>query len=328
MALGCSFMRAMKRRVAIGDDRHPGLPFVLTLRGETKAIGGDEMTITDRIRQTTHQREIDHNSRLQRLTAATLGGLITLIAGGCGLQANGTGAGGVAGVLASLEPLTKNCDGPLNGYAALELSAPGRSNPHLQSARLLEVHDMADQVAACGGSLKAVAFSSSAVETFTLGEEEFPTSSGTETARLIQANHAVNALMSSVTANMPAAMHRLSPNGTDVLAQLTLAHQDQQQRQTGKLYVQLETSGVTTTGPVVMSGLTFTDQAARIAVRQVQVPDLSGATVRIVGVGKVAVPGSRQSATSRTAAVTDFYSIACRRTHAHCLVTTDYTPGG
>jgi len=175
--------------------------------------------------------------------------------------------------------------------------------------------------------MKVVAFSSSAAETFTLGEDDFPTTSGsTETARLIQADHVEGDLFDEVEGEVPTAEKSLQPNGSDVLAQLRLAAQYESQRGEGKLYVGLATDGIATTKPVAMNTPTFTREVARSTADELHLPAMPGAAVRIAGIGKTT--GERQLHTTRIAAITAFYSIACRRTKAHCLVTTDYTAQG
>lgn len=245
----------------------------------------------------------------------------------CGLTAGTGGAGGVAGTLARLEPLSASCNGPVNAYVALDDSSTGRGSPQLIASHLQALHGEADQAAACGGYMKVIAFSSSAAEIFTLGEASFPTTSGTETARLIQANNAENDLLSEVEDSLPEALHQLTANGTDVLAQLTLAQQFEAQRPTGRLYVQLDTDGISTTKPVIMNTPAFNKRAARSAARRVSVPRLTDASVQIVGIGQTTE--TKRPSTARIDALTTFYELACRRTGAaQCLVSTDYTTGG
>jgi hypothetical protein len=235
-------------------------------------------------------------------------------------------ASGVAGVIGRLKPLTANCDGPLNGYVALDMSATGRGDQELLEERMQVASDTMDQVAACGGHLKVVAFSSSAAETFTLGEADFPASGSTETARFIEADKAEGEARDKVEEEIPTAEKQLNPNGSDVIAQLHLAQQYQLQRGEGVLNAVLATDGIATTKPIKMNTPSFTADVARKAANQIRLPSLKGAEVRIVGVGKST--GARQLHTKRTQAITAFYSIACRRTGAKCLVTTDYTTRG
>jgi hypothetical protein len=242
---------------------------------------------------------------------------VALIASGCGLQAGG--GGGVGEILGRLRPLTENCDGPINSYDGIDMSASARGDSTLKAARLAALSGAADQTAACGGTIKVVAFSSSAPETFTLGEGELPTEFGTQTARLLKANEKVDDLMAEVEDNFVAGAKELNSHGTDVLAQLTLAKQYQEQSGEGTLHVLLETDGIATTKP-------FDAGTAREAAESVPVPDLSGATVNIVGVGKAT--GARQLSTEKATAIVAFFTKVCERSGADCLVTNDYTSGG
>ncbi len=229
-------------------------------------------------------------------------------------------------MLARLKPLIANCDGPINVYAGDDASASGRGDLTLTENRSQALHDLADQAAACGGYMKVVSFSSNAAETFPLGEAEFPTSSSTETARLIQANNAESQLLGEVDDNLPEALRELNANGTDVLAQLTLAQQFEAQRQDGSLYIAILSDGINTVKPVVMNTPSFSVQAARAAANQVFVPELADASVRIIGIGQST--GVKRPSTARINALTTFYELVCQRTGADCLVATEYTKRG
>ncbi len=257
-----------------------------------------------------------------KLWASLLIATCAIVVVGCG---GGAGAGGVAAMLPRMQSLAAECHGPLDAYDGLDASATAREDPTLTATRLEAVGGLAEQVAACGGVLKVVAFSSGAAETAVLGEARFPTSSGTETARLIKADGVADELLAEVEAALPRAFRELDPDGTDVLAQWKLARQFAEQVPDGHLYVQLETDGLNTVEPVVMNTPSFTPAAARSAAETVALPDLSGTTVRIVGIGETS---GRRPATKRVDALTTFYGLACRRSGAsRCLVTTDYTAG-
>lgn len=237
-----------------------------------------------------------------------------------------TGSGGVAGMLQHLKPLAANCHGPDEIYVGDDGSTTGRGDATLTEARLGLIRDAADQAAACGGVMKVVLFGRSEAESSTLGEAEFPTSSGTETARLIQANKVEEGLLSEIEDGLPSALKEVDPKGTDVLSQLELARQFSEQVPAGHLYVVLATDGIQTVKPVVMNTPGFTPAAARKAAAQVSSPDLSGATVQIAGIGQTS--GARRPTTEHVEALTTFYEETCTRTGAsECLVTTDYTTG-
>jgi hypothetical protein len=246
----------------------------------------------------------------------------------CGTQAVGS-AGGIAGVLAHLRPLEKTCHGPLNGFFDDDISGSGRGSQPLADARLSELRDLTNRVAACDGDMQANAFSSSAADSITLGEAAFPQTSGTDTARLIGANNAANRFLETVEGSLTTAMREVSPAGTDVLSQLVLAKQFQAQHESGTLEAEIVTDGIATAGPVYMETPKFTVLVAEADARRVEVPDLAGARVRIVGIGRSAGLGFGHLPAERIAAMTRFYEIACQRTGAAgCLVTTDYSHGG
>jgi len=225
-----------------------------------------------------------------------------------------------------LKPLTENCDGQLNGYFGIDMSASARGDARLQEIRIAALKEAADQVAACGGTAKVVAFSASAPETLTLGEQDFPASFGTETARMIKADAIEGDLIGEVEDGLATAASELQPHGTDILAQLTLAKQYEEQSGEGDLFVLLETDGIATTKPVDMTAPQFDAKAARAAAETVSVPNLSGATVDIAGVGKST--GERQLSTEKATAIVEFFTQACERSGAECLVTNDYRAGG
>jgi hypothetical protein len=275
------------------------------------------------IQARSHSGWISPRSMIRRPRASVGACMVAALAlAGCGLQASGT-AGGVAGLLARLHPLEAQCHGSMSGFFGWDFSGSDRGSSPLMASRLKQLRAMTDQVAACGGTLQAVAFSSSTTDTSTLAEAAFPTTSSTDTARLIQANRVIGRFMAEATKNVASAMNRVSPAGTDVLGELGLARQSQEQHPGGTLYVTLATDGIATTGPVFMDRQTFTKPVAEAAAETVTVPDLPGAQVRMVGVGKTAAPGARQLSTARTEALTAFYRIVCKRTGAaSCLIST------
>lgn len=280
-----------------------------TQLGDTR----DLTSLQPRLRRTRHRVFV---------ILALIGAL--LLGTGCDMESTGA-TGGFAKNVNELKQLADNCTGPLNGYVALDLSASARGDAKLIEERLQALRDATSQVAACGGYMKAVAFSSTASETFTLGEAEFPTSFGTETARLIQGGKVRDEVLGDVEGNLAAAERHLNPNGSDILSQLALAAQYQAQRGEGTLYADLLTDGVATTRPVLMNKPTFTDGVARSEAMSLSLPGLAGAEVRVAGIGRITSTHKLHSA--RIEAISDFYEIACRQAKAQCLVTTDYTKG-
>jgi hypothetical protein len=273
-------------------------------------------------------RSNTHTGFAVRLAAMAAALLAIAVLAACETASTNPEAAGAAGALARLKPLAENCDGPVNGYAGLDVSASAQGDDDLIAARLAEIENVVNQVAACGGHVKVIAFASSATDTTTLGERMFAAEFGTENARLIQGDREAKELMEEIEEGVPGAIEQAAPGGTDVLAQLELARQFQAQRGEGALYVALATDGIATTGGLRMNTPRFTVEAAEEAGGRVQVPDIAGATVRIAGVGQKAGDGSQQLSTARVTALVRFHEIACERTGASCLVTTDYAYGG
>ena len=235
-------------------------------------------------------RNYRHQGSLSVFAARVSAGVVMLSAGitlaACETVGTNPDAPGAAGALARLKPLVESCEGPINGYGGLDISASAVGDEDLLADRLAEIEGMVNQVAACGGYVKIVAFASSVTDTVTVGEQTFPTEFGTENARLIEADKGVQALIGEVEQNIAGAIDQAAPGGTDVLAQLELARQFQAQRGDGTLYVQLATDGIATTKPVRMSTPDFTLDVAGQAAETVPVPDLTGAMVRIAGIGE------------------------------------------
>lgn len=244
---------------------------------------------------------------------------------GCALE-SGAGKGGVAAVLARLRPLAKDCDGRLNGWFDWDLSGSGRGDDALSQTRLGAVRDLADRVAACGGYVKVVAFSASVAETVGLGERAFSTEGGTETARLIQADKDVDALMGEVEDNLASARGQVAANGTDVFAQFQLAWEFQAQRSSGSLVAYVATDGIATKGPIRVDAA-FDPNAVRSLATQVPMPHLADAEVRVFGIGHSVGPRALALTSEQIEGLVGLYDGACARAGAHCLVTTDYTKG-
>jgi hypothetical protein len=266
---------------------------------------------------------------LPRFTLVATALILCLSANGCGPFGT-SDADPIQSYLPQMEKLAGACSGPVNAYIAQDLSATGLGSSALLEARANQLKIAVLPVAACGGYVQAVGFSASSADTLPFGEKSFPVKgSGEEdTARLIAAHKAYKQFLAAVHAQMPHVAKAVGPRGTDVLAQLQLAHEFAAQHP-GHLVVQVETDGIASTGPIYMEYPQFTTAVAEMEAGSVSVPQLSGATVRFVGIGRTAAPGSFQLSTARVDALLRFYEIVCHRTNAaQCDVVTDYAEGG
>ncbi len=267
--------------------------------------------------------------KLTRFVMATGAVIACSITSGCG-PFGASLAEPIQTYLPQMEKLAGTCSGPTEAYVAQDLSATGLGSSALLEARALELKRVVLQVAACGGYVQAVGFSASSADTVPFGEKSFPVKgSGEEqTARLIAAHKAAKQFLAAVHAQMPHVAKAVGPRGTDVLSQLQLAREFASQHP-GHLVVQIETDGISSTGPVYMEYPQFTKAVAEAEANDVSVPQLPGATVRFVGIGHTSAPGSFQLSTARVEALLRFYEIVCHRTDAaQCDVVMDYAEGG
>lgn len=263
-------------------------------------------------------------TKISRIYAsvAIVGCMIVIAA--CG-QAGGPG--GVAGTLQRLEPLAAECDGPVTGYVEIDGSVSGRGDETLTAERLGALGHLADRVAACGGVLRVVLFGRSVSEEARLGEAEFAKSSGTEAARLIAAQKLEEGLRVEVEESLPRALEEVRPDGTDLVSTFESAEDFARQRPGGALYVQIDSDDISTVEPVKMNTAKFTPGAARDAAGSLSLPDLSGAHMEFLGVGRSS--GARRPSTEKVRALTVFDETACRRMHAtSCDASSDYVTGG
>jgi hypothetical protein len=241
-----------------------------------------------------------------------------------GLALSACSLGQSGGSLGALQQLAKSC--PSNhqvaGYAAIEDSANARGNSALTNERLLEVQDLADLAAACGGYLQVVAFSSSETAYQTLYIGPLVPTGATLNSRLLQVPGMVAAAMNTVRSALPRATRQLPADGTDVLSELTLAGQMVQQLGSNyQLHALILTDGVSNTGIAITNSAAFTMAAAVSLGKSVPVPSLDRSFVTFAGIGRVAT--GTPAPTPYVEALTAFYRIACSRTGATCTVVTN-----
>jgi hypothetical protein len=244
------------------------------------------------------------------IAAASIGACAVLSA--CG----GTGA---VGRLGELKRTARTCPahGDLAAYVAWDVRRTLR-RPRVTAARLESLDRTAERVAACGGTLRVVAFGPTAASTARLYDGELRPLGATENARLLRVPHLVDEVHQRVRQELPAVLAEVSGQGADPVSQLAAAEQFRRQLGAGyTLRVVIETSGFGRGAP---------DDSANLAAN-VSVPDLSGADVVVAGLGKVG-----RGAPTPTPVVDElrtFYGQLCRRTHARsCLAITDLAPLG
>jgi len=219
------------------------------------------------------------------------------------------GTAGAVTQLGELKSVAATCPAHshLAAYVAWDARRGLRSR-RIAAVRLDSLEQTADRVAACGGSLRVVAFGPTAASTVRLYDGELRPRGATENARLLRVPHLVGQVREQVERALPGAFAELSGRGADPLSQLSAAEQFRRQLGPGyALHVVIETSGlVGRSGPATAG----------------PVPDLRGAGVVVAGIGKVGRAAPTPSPVVE--ALRRLYGRVCARTHAaSCLVITD-----
>lgn len=176
-----------------------------------------------------------------------------------------------------------------------------------------------DRTALCGGHASVFMFASSSGATSMVFDGDLRVDAPTENARARKAEKLADEAMKSIHISYDAALAGTSGTGTDVLGMLPLFEQAGAQFPDLTAEYLLSTDGLTN---VSVDPTTAADaDAARTLADQQSVPDLSGASLQIVGIGKLA-SGEVPSAT--VAAVTAFWEQVCQNTGAStCQVSTE-----
>jgi hypothetical protein len=232
----------------------------------------------------------------------------------------GCGTAGAVTQLGELKSVAATCPGHSHvaAYVAWDAQRALRGR-RIAAARLDSLEKTAERVAACGGSLRVVAFGPTAASTVRLYDGELRPRGATENARLLRVPHLVAQVRGHVQQALPGAFAELSGRGADPLSQFSGAEQFRRQLGPGyALHVVIETSGfLRGSDPATAAGAT-TNQA---------VPDLRGVDVVVAGIGKVGRGAPTPSPVVE--ALRRFYGRICERTHAgSCLVITDLAPLG
>ncbi|WP_298868488.1 hypothetical protein [uncultured Microbacterium sp.] len=175
------------------------------------------------------------------------------------------------------------------------------------------------RTAICGGHLRVFFFASSTGATVPLFDGDLAVDAPTENAKLRKAGKLADQTSARIAEKYDTALESLTGNGTDVLGMLSLLSQ------TNVQYPDLEPINVLLTDGLTnidfdISQLTSTEAATKLADQQ-PVPDLSGADVSLLGIGKQA---GGEIPSSLIAHLTTFWERICHNTGAaQCHVSTE-----
>lgn len=262
------------------------------------------------------------NTHVLRLRAVGVTAVLALVAG-CGPKP--TDPAQLAQDKQALQTCPK--DKKVAAKVALDASGSGRT-PELSPEHTAAITSVARRTAICGGRLKVNLFSATSAATVTLYDEEVILPGATDNARLHHVQKAVDEAIRRITEGYKPALEKLSPNGSDVLAEYQDAAAYIKQRGTGyRLELLILSDGYQATGNVNLGGNALTQAQATALAARLNVPKLPGASVTVAGIGRVAAGKPASSAVVE--GTIRFWDAVCARAQAEeCLSVTDLSVEG
>jgi len=238
------------------------------------------------------------------------------VVGGC--------SSGAPDSLAHAEQVAASCPTDGTRIAALvQVDRSGsRRNQTATPAEELVIREVTERTAICGGRLRVTSFSDSMIGV-TVFDADLQLDGATANARLRKAPKAVDAVMEQITAALPDAANELVDGATDIVSQYQLgAEYAAQLATTGPVVLEqtIVTDGIQTAG-LDLSDPSLTVAQAESLAATFPVPDLTGAAVRLIGIGRQA--DNAPLPTPYIAALRAFHTTICEDTGATCTVVTD-----
>lgn len=175
-----------------------------------------------------------------------------------------------------------------------------------------------DRVATCSGTLSVEAFGSSSGQTVPIYSGSLSVEAPTENAERRKAEKLADEVSGEIRGHYDEAIGRVHASSTDVVGLLRLIKEAQTQRPDAVHEVLILTDGFTNVS-VDPSSVSSTEDAQGLA-DSLNVPDLSGVTLRIIGVGR----SSTEVPSAVIERVTAFWERLCERTGASCTVATNW----
>lgn len=260
------------------------------------------------------------NERKQNAGMALCAALVLLLSA-CGI------AGQAPGELGSGQRILATCpDARLASKVDVDVSGSARTTD-LVAERIEIIRDAARRTAICGGHLRVTAFSSSSAATTTLFDGDVVVPGATDIARLRKVPHVVESVMAEITPAYDAVLSTPpTDGGSDIVAQYRLGQEYLAQLGDGyELSLWILTDGFQTTGRGIVDRALTSAEAAELA-SQIDLPDLTDASITVAGLGRVA---GQAPTTDVVDGLVAFYDALCDRSQAaSCLSVTDYVAGG
>lgn len=242
--------------------------------------------------------------------------VVAVVLSGCSTQTIGS--------LAHAEQIAASCPADEARIAALvQVDRSGsRRSPTAASDEKQVIREAAERTAICGGHLKVTLFSGSMIDA-TVFDADLQLDGATANARLRKVPKAVDSVMEQISATTHDATNRLDDGATDIVGQYQHgAEYEAQLSATGSFHLEqtILTDGIQTAGQDLGDSALTTEQADALAATA-NVPDLSDAMVRVIGIGRQA--DDTPLPTPYIAALRTFHIAVCERTGAECTVVTD-----
>ncbi|WP_120003345.1 hypothetical protein [Nesterenkonia muleiensis] len=212
-------------------------------------------------------------------------------------------------------------------YTQLRIDESGSArSANLAGTPRTVVEEYLTYTAACGGRFSLVAFSAGAADTAPILEETITRVGATRNSHLRNAvPELVETSMEAIDAAYPQVAEELDVS-TDVVAQFRGGQEFLAQARAAspeaEANIVLVTDGLNTQGSGRVPAEATVEEALELA-DNIDVPDLSGANLRIVGIGQVA--SGENPSTAHIEALTAFYQLMGERTGAdEVLVVTEH----
>ena len=230
-----------------------------------------------------------------------------------------TGCTGQApGKLGQLQSVLLTCsDQPLNVLNLVDGSGTTQSNA-IAREYLATIQADVEKVAVCDGHISVSAFGTNSV-TAPIYDGDLEAPGSTDIAKLRRVPGMVDEVMAEVTKNYAPAVKLLPEGGTDVTGLFRLIGEARDLRPDMTLQATISTDGLTNEGIVIDH--TLTEAEATALADTVPVPDLTGASISVVGIGRTT---GDPLPSDFIAGLKAFYTRLCANTGAaKCLVVTD-----
>jgi hypothetical protein len=246
--------------------------------------------------------------------------VLTVITSACGASSSPRGE------FAENQQILATCDPAAPPASFIQLDGTDSNNSAaIAEERMAAIESIVRRTAVCSGHLKVLVFSVSSAATAVLFDGPLHLDGATDNARLKRVPALVSDVMGEIKKEYEPARAALPLGGSDVTAMYRLASEwIDQLGDPFRLRLYLFTDGVQNVG-VDLGSQILTDQAATALADTFDVPRLSGASVTVAGLGRVAGPPLTSALAE---GLVSFYNALCKRADAaDCLSVTDYSVG-